>query len=252
MTHAQTGGSPAARRRSPRARSSAFAAAKRDLVLGGTFADLPLAQRRQAAARERCASIPPRACSGWSQSMPGAASTTPELRRLLEPGDRSRRAGRRARRPGTRAARDLARARASTAPPRRQLRRGLATPLRHERAAGAARRRRARLFGSAAKPTIRVALPEGPGADLLLRQSCSRDWGALGFAVERAAHRRQPPISRWSTRSRHPRSPAWFVRQFRCEATPVCDADGRHADGRRRVNRRSRRNATRCWPRLRP
>ena len=35
------------------------------------------------------------------------------------------------------------------------------------------------------KPVIEVALPQGPGADLLLAE-LKRDWGAIGLTVEQA------------------------------------------------------------------
>jgi peptide/nickel transport system substrate-binding protein len=77
-----------------------------------------------------------------------------------------------------------------------------------------------RLLG-ANKPTIHVALPDGPGADLLF-QELARDWGAIGLSVERvsldaAADFRLIDEVAPST------SPAWFVRHFRCGVAAVCD-----------------------------
>ena len=80
-----------------------------------------------------------------------------------------------------------------------------------------------RLFGKTPKPAIRVELSEGPGADLLL-QELSRDWGALGFTVERAPTAASADF-RLVDAVAPSSSPAWFVRQFRCEITPVCDSD---------------------------
>jgi peptide/nickel transport system substrate-binding protein len=79
-----------------------------------------------------------------------------------------------------------------------------------------------RLFGTE-KPTIRVALPEGPGADLLL-QELSRDWGALGLTVERAPSPAAADF-RLIDEVAPSASPAWFVRLFRCDVAPICDPD---------------------------
>jgi peptide/nickel transport system substrate-binding protein len=72
------------------------------------------------------------------------------------------------------------------------------------------------------KPVIEVALPQGPGAALLLAE-LKRDWGAIGLNVEQA----QSPagadfalIDEVAPSS----SAAWFVRRFRCAAAPICDA----------------------------
>ena len=70
---------------------------------------------------------------------------------------------------------------------------------------------------------ISVALPEGPGADLLL-QELDRDWGAIGFTVERAPNAAAADfvlVDEVAPSS----SPAWFVRQFRCDVAPVCNPD---------------------------
>ena len=88
-----------------------------------------------------------------------------------------------------------------------------------------------RLFGKTQKPSIHIALPDGPGADLLL-QELSRDWGAIGFTVERATSTAAADFRLVDAVSPSS-SPAWFVRQFRCEVTPVCDPDADASDGRR-------------------
>jgi peptide/nickel transport system substrate-binding protein len=58
---------------------------------------------------------------------------------------------------------------------------------------------------------------------VLLRQLQS-DWGAFGFTVERAANPADADF-RLVDAVAPSSSAAWFVRQFRCAATPVCDAD---------------------------
>jgi peptide/nickel transport system substrate-binding protein len=76
------------------------------------------------------------------------------------------------------------------------------------------------LFGKD-KPVIHVALPKGPGGDLLFRELV-RDWGAIGLTVERAetpATADLTVIDEVAPSS----SAAWFVRRFRCGVVPVCD-----------------------------
>ena len=77
-----------------------------------------------------------------------------------------------------------------------------------------------RLFGKQ-KPDIRVALPDGPGGDLLF-QELKRDWGMIGLTVDRAEPRPAADfglIDEVAPSS----SAAWFVRRFRCGAVAVCD-----------------------------
>jgi oligopeptide transport system substrate-binding protein len=58
---------------------------------------------------------------------------------------------------------------------------------------------------------------------LLLRE-LARDWGAIGFTVERAPSAAAADF-RLVDAVAPSSSPAWFVRQFRCALAPVCDAD---------------------------
>lgn len=87
----------------------------------------------------------------------------------------------------------------------------------------ALRNRANTLFPAAQKPTIRISLPEGAGAELLLR-ALVRSWGALGFPVERAPQG-APADFRLIDEVAPSSSPAWFLRAFHCGATPVCDAE---------------------------
>jgi len=80
-----------------------------------------------------------------------------------------------------------------------------------------------RLFPKSPKPTIRVALPEGPGADLLLRL-LQRDWGALGLTVERATSVAAADFALIDEVAPSS-SPAWFARHFRCGTAAVCSTD---------------------------
>jgi peptide/nickel transport system substrate-binding protein len=69
---------------------------------------------------------------------------------------------------------------------------------------------------------IRVALPDGPGADIIF-DHLSRDWGVLGIKVERAAAGEAADF-RLVDEVSPSSSPAWFVRHFRCAAAPLCDS----------------------------
>jgi peptide/nickel transport system substrate-binding protein len=196
-----------------------FAAGKSDLVLGGTFADLAFAQRVKLP-RGALRFDPASGLFGLVPVRSGDALDDPAVRHLLSQAiNRDALIG--------------ALAVPGLAPRATVLEPGLdgipspsapawfGVPLDNRRAALVADANR--LFGKTQKPTIRVALPEGPGADLLL-QDLSRDWGALGFAVERATGP-IPADFKLVDLVAPSSSPAWFVRQFRCEVTAVCDAD---------------------------
>ncbi len=75
------------------------------------------------------------------------------------------------------------------------------------------------LFGDT-PPTLRIVLPEGPGAAILL-QRLRTDWGVLGVTLEPAT-RGQPADLRLVDQVAPSGSPAWFLRQFRCGAAPIC------------------------------
>ena len=81
----------------------------------------------------------------------------------------------------------------------------------------------AKLAGKTLQQPIRVDLPEGLGADVLL-SVLQRSWGALGFTVERAA-RPAAADFRLVDAVAPSTSPSWFVRYFRCDAARVCDKD---------------------------
>jgi peptide/nickel transport system substrate-binding protein len=72
------------------------------------------------------------------------------------------------------------------------------------------------------KPVIVVALPEGPGADLLLAQ-LKRDWGAIGLNVEKAQSVGGADFALIDEVAPSSSS-AWFVRRFRCGTAPICDS----------------------------
>lgn len=80
-----------------------------------------------------------------------------------------------------------------------------------------------RLFGGRDRPTLRIALPEGPGATLLLNR-LARDWGLLGVKVELAKPGQAADLKLIDAVSPS-NTTAWFMRQFRCGQAPICDEE---------------------------
>ena len=176
---------------------------------------------------EACASIRPRACSGWSRCDAAAASTI-----------RSRASCSARRSTATRLIAALGvpelapRARRCSSPASTALPRRRAGLDRQRRSATACRPFRRRPTASSATPTsppIRIALPDGPGAELLLRE-LTLDWGALGFKVERAASAASADFALVDEVAPST-SAAWFVRQFRCEVVAGVRSRSRRAAG---------------------
>jgi oligopeptide transport system substrate-binding protein len=93
------------------------------------------------------------------------------------------------------------------------------TPIDQRRAGLAAAA--TRMFGKMDKPVIRVAIPASPGAKIVLSRLAS-DWGALGLTVE-AASPGQPADFRLIDAVAPSTSPAWYLRNFRCGEIAVCD-----------------------------
>jgi peptide/nickel transport system substrate-binding protein len=193
-----------------------FAAAKLDVVLGGTFADLPLT-RAVKLARNALRFDPASGLFGLVPAKAGGPLDKAEVRHLLSQAiDRGNFVA-------ALGVPSLV-ARATLLEPGLD---GVPSPV----APGwfgtalsdrspALRTQADRLLGKT-KPVIRIALPEGPGADLLF-QEFARDWGAIGLTVERSNANSADfvLIDEVAPSS----SPAWFVRRFRCEMVPVCDA----------------------------
>ena len=73
------------------------------------------------------------------------------------------------------------------------------------------------------RPPIRIALPEGAGADLLLER-LAEDWRLLGLRVERAGPG-APADFRLLDAVAPSTSPSWFLRRFRCEERTVCSEE---------------------------
>ena len=196
---------------------TAFAGGSVDLVLGGTFADLPLAQRSRLP-RGALRFDPASGLFGLAAAHSGGPLDKAQVRQLLsEAIDRDTFVA--------------ALGVPGLAPRATLFEPGLdgipaptppgwaATPYAQRSASLTAQANR--LFGKTAKPGIRVALPDGPGADLLF-QLLQRDWGSLGFSVERVAEG-QPADFALVDLVAPSSSPAWFVRRFRCSFMPVCD-----------------------------
>lgn len=197
---------------------SAFAAGKADLVLGGTFADLPLVQR--VTLPRRSLQFDP--ASGLFGLVPtrndGLIANRDARQMLSEAIDRD----------SLMAALNVP----GLVPRATVLEPGLDNvpdPVPPAWSAITMADRRPALLTAAHrlipadKPAvIRIALPEGPGADLLLRR-LSQDWGALGIKVERAGDGEAADL-RLVDEVAPSSSPAWFVRHFRCAAAPICDS----------------------------
>ena len=194
-----------------------FAAGNVDLVLGGTFADLPTAQKVQLP-RNSIRFDPAAGLFGLMPLKPHGGLDDPDVRRLLSEAI-------------DRAAIISALNVPGLAPRATVLDAGLdgmgpptppawlGTPIDQRRTAMTTEA--ARLFGKAPKPEIHLLLPEGPGAELVLRQLTS-DWGSLGFTVKRAASEDDADF-RLIDEVAPSSSAAWFVRHFRCGAAPICD-----------------------------
>jgi oligopeptide transport system substrate-binding protein len=195
-----------------------FVAGRADLVIGGTFADLPYAQGAKLP-RRALQFDPASGLFGLVPARSGGLLRDPEVRELLSASiDRE--------------ALVAAMSVPGLVPRTTVLEQKLddmpdpvppewaATPL-AERAPGLAERAR-RLFGEDDEaPVIRIALPEGPGSEIVIRR-LAEDWGALGIEVERAGEGRQADLRLVDEVAPAPMA-SWFVRRFRCDVAAVCD-----------------------------
>ena len=77
-----------------------------------------------------------------------------------------------------------------------------------------------RLFGGTDRPTLRIAIPDGPGGKYLLAR-LGYDWAPLGIKVERAPNAASADFV-WIDEVAPSTSPAWFLRRFRCGVTAIC------------------------------
>nr|WP_245198071.1 ABC transporter substrate-binding protein [Sphingomonas kaistensis] len=71
------------------------------------------------------------------------------------------------------------------------------------------------------RPVIRIALPGGPGGEIILRR-LKADWEPLGVQVVAAGD--DPADFRFIDEVAPSSSPAWFLRRFRCEFAAICSA----------------------------
>jgi len=194
-----------------------FAAGNSDLVLGGTFSDLPYAQRVKLP-RGSLRFDPASGLFGLVPSRSGSVLGDVGVRQLLsEAIDRDALVDA-LRVPG------LA-ARTTVLEPGLD---GLPNPAPPPWAGTALADRRASLVAESArqfgqeKPTIRIYLPEGPGSDILFNRLMI-DWGAIGVTAERSKSALASDLKLIDAVAPST-SPAWFLRQFRCQVAPLCDA----------------------------
>ena len=196
----------------------AFVGGKTDLVLGGTFADLPFATR----VKLPRGSLQFDAASGLFGLVPLHAQNhldDPDVRRMLsEAIDRDGFVGALGV-PGLTARETILEPGLDQlAPPTAPA--WIATPLADRIAA--LRAQADRKFGKT-KPMLLVWMPEGPGADMLLNL-LGRSWGALGFAVQRAPDAASADFALIDEVAPSA-SAAWFVRHVRCEVATICDPE---------------------------
>ena len=207
-------------------RSAPAAAAIRDfkakrtrVVLGGTFADLPLV-RRADLGNEALRFDPVAGLFGLVPARRSGPLADPELRGLLT---------RAIDRESLVAAMDVP----GLVPRATLLQAGLdglgvppapawnAIPVAERHAALAAQA--AEFFGDEERPTLAIALPEGPGSAILLER-LAIDWAPLGIKVVRAEKGVAVDL-RLIDRVAPSTSPAWFARAFRCDQVPICSEE---------------------------
>lgn len=198
---------------------AAFATGAADLVLGGTFADLPFAQRADLS-RGAIRFDPAAGLFGLVPATDEGLVGDTQVREVLGPAiDRQ--------------ALVDALAVPGLVPRSTILEPGLdigADPQPPEWAGTPLAERRPdlvaaadRLFEDEETPVIKVALPEGPGADILLDR-LKQDWGALGIEVRRVDEGEAADL-KLIDQVAPASSAAWYLRHFRCEVAPVCDSE---------------------------
>lgn len=194
-----------------------FADDKADLVLGGTFIDLPIVEHTKLP-RGALRFDPASGLFGLVPAHAGGGIDDPDVRHLLSQALNRANFVSVLAVPGLTPRATLLEIGLDGMPPP-AVPDWLGTPPIGDRLT-ALRAQADRLFGKA-KPTITIALPEGPGADLLF-QEISRDWGAIGLVVERAQSG-GPADFVLIDEVAPSTSPAFFVRRFRCGVVAVCD-----------------------------
>ena len=204
----------------PTARTiAAFASGEADLVLGGTFDDLPLV-RRAKIARSALRFDPVAGLFGLVLARRGGPLADQELRSLLN-------------RTIDRDALVAALAVPGLAPRATLLQsglEGLAPPAQPDWSATPIAARRMQAFtdvrtmtGADAPITLAIDLPDGPGARILFDRLAA-DWGAIGIKLVRA-DKINPADFKLVDAVAPSASPAWFVRSFRCTVRPLCSIE---------------------------
>ncbi|HEX2803891.1 MAG TPA: ABC transporter substrate-binding protein [Sphingomicrobium sp.] len=195
----------------------AFVSGTADLVLGGTFADLPYVPR-DTLSRGALQFDPASGLFGLIPARDGGPMANPEVRQLLSAAiDRE--------------AFIAALAVPGLVPRATVLEPGLAnipdpvppdwatTPTVDRQPALKAAAER--LFENEDKtPVIRVALPPGPGSDVLFER-LSQDWGGLGIDVKRVGIDETADL-RLVDEVAPSAAASWFLRHFRCGAAKIC------------------------------
>lgn len=194
----------------------AFVSGTADLVLGGTFTDLPFAQGSKLP-RRGLQFDPAVGLFGLVPARTDGPLANPEFRRILSQSlDRESWIAALSV-PGLIPRATVLEPKLDNVPDPLPPQ-WTATPLVDRRPALAAAVRKLLRDGD---PPIRVALPEGPGADLLFGR-LAQDWGAIGIKVERVSAGKLADL-RLIDEVAPSTSAAWFVRHFRCTVAPICD-----------------------------
>ena len=196
-----------------------FRAGEADLVLGGTFADLPRVQRRDRKLRDALHFDPVAGLFGLAPARAGGPLADAKLRGLLN---------RAIDREALVAALDVPNLVARVTLMQSGLEGG-ANPVAPDWAALPIAERRAAVMREAGELIdedglqLAIALPEGPGADVLLAR-LTADWQPLGIELVRAS-KGVPADLKLVDQVAPSSSPAWFARAFRCGSAPLCSAD---------------------------
>jgi peptide/nickel transport system substrate-binding protein/oligopeptide transport system substrate-binding protein len=196
---------------------AAFAAGSADIVLGGSFADLPPPQRL-ALARSRPRLDPVAGLFGLAVGNSDGPLATPELREALAMAIDRDGIGTALALPGWVPTTRLV-APGSDGDSGQIGERWAGQPLAQRRQAAAARIAKylhGRHLPAAIVPTLTIALPAGPGADALFA-GLARDLAAVGFKVTRVAEGEDADLRLVDTVARYTR-PAWYLNQLSCPA----------------------------------
>ena len=194
-----------------------FRSGDADLVLGGTFADLPLLRRREGNVRNALRFDPVAGLFGLVPARAGGPLADKALRDLLNQTiDRG----------ALIAALDVPNLVARATVMQGGLEGG-ANPLPPAWAALPIAERRTRAAREAGEAVgegevlkLAIALPEGPGADIVFTRLAT-DWRPLGIELVRAG-KGVPADLKLVDEVAPSSSPAWFARAFRCGVAPLC------------------------------